>query len=876
MGERRSTDPAHFLGPDPGRDVDAELEFHLELLAEKLRAEGMTPEAARRRAEAEFGDLAAARRECRDIGTRVVRRREWRDRLEGLVRELRYALRALRRAPGFALVMVLTIGFATGFALLIGGAVHGLGVTPLPFPEADRLVWVFGGTRERGDDADRLSSEEVQAIRASEHPFEKLAQFGDRNLVRVAGGVTERWAGLRATPGMAAVLGVRPALGRGFTEEEATQGLPVMLVSFERWQRDFGGDPALVGRILEFFDNKSYRVIGILPPGLAFPLARAPLTGGFGSGVVAGVQDFWLPMSETDGGTVLGRLRASATLAEADRFAESIAGRLAADRVIDPARRLLVVPMRSQILGVALPALRLLVLAAALVLLLALANLTNMTAARVTAREREFGVRTALGARPGSNIRILLTESVLLAAAGVLLGLALARLGVWSLSRFAAGQLPLGEQIGLGGPILSGAILLGLLIAGVLTLAPLRLLGRPGSAPLAAAAASGPTRRHARIRRGLVASQVAAALLLLAGEAAVLRSLYRLWTLDLGYDASRVVAVDLNVYRHPGGELTYAEMVRRIRALPGVERVGAIHSIPLTGKWTFREPLLAPGRPEQEGAARMASGNFVGFDYFGAMGIGLLEGRDFTEAEGRLPGVPVLIVSRSAAERFFPGGALGQVVKLAGTDRTIIGVVEDTRDARVDLAPEPQWYLPSYFAGSQLMVRTRSDPGAAVELIRRTIAGTDPRIVIHRIEPLEALVAGTLFERRLAVGLLGVVGLLALVIASVGLYGVLSYTVSERQRELGIRMAVGASPVAVRALVLREGLAITAAGIAAGLVLTLPLRGVVTGMLYQVRPVEPGILLLVSAGLLLVAMIACLGPAARASRVDPVRVLKGD
>ena len=219
---------------------------------------------------------------------------------------------------------------------------------------------------------------------------------------------------------------------------------------------------------------------------------------------------------------------------------------------------------------------------------------------------------------------------------------------------------------------------------------------------------------------------------------------------------------------------------------------------------------------------------------------------------------------------------MGAVVQLAGAARTIVGVVKDTRDIRIDLETEPQWYLPAVFEGSQLMVRTRAAPVGMLEPIRRAMVATDPSVVVHRIEPLEVIASATLFERRLAVGLLGLVGALALLIATVGIYGVLSYTVSERQRELGLRMAVGASPARLLVLVVRNGLATAGIGIAIGLVLTVPLRGAVRGMLYQTGPAEPALLLAVASGLLLVAVLACLGPAWRAARVDPVRVLKGE
>ena len=877
MRHDRSTDPANFIGPDPRRDSDAEIEFHLEMIAAAHRAAGLDPGEARRRAEAEFGDVARAKTECRTILGRVEERRDRAAWLTAARRDVRYALRSLRRTPGFGAVMVLTIGVALGFATLIAGSLRGLLLRPLPFPNADRLVWVFATDRERATGMDRVSSDEAKAMSDEGQPFERLAVFGDRNLVRTEGIQVARWIGLRVTPGMPGVLGIRPALGRSFTPEEASQGAAVMMVGYERWQRDFGGDSSLIGRRLSFFDSKSFTIVGILPPGLAFPLGRSPDTGGFGSGVQAGIQDFWIPMNEESGGTMLGRLQPGATVGQARVMANAVSGRLQAVRITStPGRILTVVPMRDQILGVAAPALRLLVVAAALVLLLALANLANLMAARASARETEFLVRLALGARPGSNARILLTETGFLARAGAVLGIALAQLGVVSLARFASGQLPLGEQIRIDGPVLAVALVLALVVTAVLTLAPLAIFRRWTPASLTPTTGSGPTVRQSRLRRALVMSQVAAALLLLAGEAAVLKSLARLMTLDLGYSTTRVVSADLNVYRYPGGRAIYAELVRRVSELPGVEAVGTIHSIPLTGKWTFREPLIEAGRPAVDSAARLASGNFVGYDYFGVMGIPVLAGRGFIRSDYDAPIAPAIIINQTAATRFFPAGAVGAVVQLAGAARTIVGVVKDTRDIRIDLETEPQWYLPGVFEGSQLMVRTRAAPAGMLEPIRRTMVATDPSVVVHRIEPLEVIASATLFERRLAVGLLGLVGVLALLIATVGIYGVLSYTVSERQRELGLRMAVGASPARLLALVLRNGLATAGIGIAIGLALTVPLRGAVRGMLYQAGPAEPALLLAVAAGLLLVALLACLGPAWRAARVDPVRVLKGE
>jgi predicted permease len=400
----------------------------------------------------------------------------------------------------------------------------------------------------------------------------------------------------------------------------------------------------------------------------------------------------------------------------------------------------------------------------------------------------------------------------------------------------------------------------------------------PGAAgALRAGRGDAGTTGAARLRRALAAAQVALALVLLFGASLLLQSLARALAADnAGYDAARVVAADVALPTHADEQAAYPRLVARLRALPGVEAVGAVHSTPLTGKWTFREPLALQAGGD---AAFAASGSLVAFDYFRVMGVALVAGRAFADEDlvrERTDGaVRTVILNRTAARRLaLDASLLGRTVFVNGRPRTVVGVVEDTRDLRLDAPVEPQWYAPAYFGTSQLVVRTAGDPARLAGAVRAALLAADPRVVVGRVEPLGAVVAASVAERRVTARLLAAFAAVAVVLAVVGLYGVISFGTARRRREFGVRTALGARPVDVRRLVLGEGLGLAAWGIAAGLVAAVPAGLLLRGLLFGVGPADPTTLAAICATLAACAVAASWAPARRAARTDPAAVLR--
>jgi putative ABC transport system permease protein len=789
------------------------------------------------------------------------------------MRDLHLAVRRLLKSPGFTIAAVLTLALGIGANTLAFSAVRAILVRPLPFRDAERLVWVYARPAAAPDAREKLDANETKAVGTRTTVFDRVAVFGDRAFRAQTGDRPSKWMGLWASPSLFDVLGVEMALGRPFSLDDARQGnSKVVTISYERWQRDFAGDSAIVGRVIELGEDR-YTVVGVLPRGLAFPLGRVPQSGN-GTGFRVGVQDFWILGQGTEGeygsGPLIGRLRPGTTLASARAELESAA---IGDRMLEA------IPFREHVVGMTGPALRLLQGFTALVLLIACANLANLVLVRASTREREFAIRAALGAGRSVALRSLLVESLLLTLGGGVLGVLIAAYGRDALQLIAAGRVPLVETIELDGVVLLftlASCAVTMVVCGVLptTLAagaPVHALMQSGGRAQTAGT------RHTRLRNGLVVTQVALAVGLLVGAALVLQSLTRLLSVDAGYKPEHVLTADVTLHTGKGYMEYFRSLNEQLRSLPGVERVGIIQSTPLTGKWTFKDPFILPG--ETENTAKRVSGNFIAFDYFGAMGIPLLAGRAFTEAEYLDPkGIaPVVIINESAARTFFPGESpLGRTVTLAGTSSSIVGIVKDTRDARLDTAAEPQWYQPLFFEGAELMIRVKGDPAAMMATVRRTLLASDRRLIIDRLEPLDAVIASTVAERRLAVQLLAVFAMVALALASIGLYGVLSFGVAQRRREFGVRTALGARRWDVLRLVMRDGVGLTLVGIGIGLLLTVALGGALRSLLFGVSATDPVTFMAISVACVAVAIAASWMPAWRAATTDPMIALRED
>ena len=798
------------------------------------------------------------------------------------MRQLRLIIRRLWNAPAFAITAMGTVALAIGVNSMIFSAVRGLLVHPLPFPDAERLVWVYGRNESADAARDKPTELEVNALAKEATGVEAVAVIGDRAFVRAEGASRVRWSGMWVTPSLFTVLGVRPSLGRAFDASDTRGGTPIMMLGYERWQRDFGGDPAIVGRVVHFIDNHHFLVVGILPRGLEFPFGPMPQSGN-GSGFTIGVQDFWIVGQEGDvlpGGAALARVKPTATVALARTEAATISARLSAAQPATQAHRSLeLVSLRDQALGLVRPGLQLAQGFAILMLLLACANLTNLMVLRTSARDRELGVRAALGASHRAIAWSVVAEVLLLVGVGGGGGLAVATLARAGLELVAAGSIPMLEHVTVDWAVAAFTVGVTGFVATLVAVIPATLVvrGNLHRTLFSGGRTHTTDRRRARLRGALVVSQVALALVLSVGAALVVESFSRLMSVDAGYDAAGVIAADVSLYDHPQGHEFYRQLHVRLRTLPGVEAVGMIQSTPLTGKWTFKDPFAIVGRPGDPDAAPRVSGAFVAFDYFAAMRTPIVRGRAFTEAEYMAPDAPALIINESAARRFFPTqNPLGESVFLAGKARRIVGVVTDMRDVRLDVPAEPQWYQPSFGDGTQLIVRTSGRAADMIPTLRRELEGSDRRLVINSIDALEDIVTTTVVERRMAMRLLAALAGMALMLASIGLYGVLSFAVARREREFGVRSALGATRSSLLTLVLRDGVRLALVGIALGTMLALWLTEALRGLLFEVSPTEPRTFSMIAGVLVLVAAAASLVPAWRAARADPVRTLRSD
>lgn len=786
------------------------------------------------------------------------------------------AARRLTAIPGFALAAIVSIALGTGANSAVFGAIDGLLRRPLPFPEGDRITWVFARSLlDPADARDKLTTPEAATV-ARMQGFQAVAVIGDRALVFDSRERPERWHGLWVTRDLFRVLGIAPVLGRPLDDSDlSASAAPAMMISYERWTRDFASDPAIIGRVVAFADAKRFTVVGVLPPELRFPLGRPPHSGN-GSGFVTGHQDFWiLGQTHPDdwpGGIVIARLADGVSTETVAAEANVAAATVLHDGV---ARQFELVTVRDQLLGVLAPALPLAQAFAGLVLVIAGANLANLMLLRALALERDAAVRLALGAQPRAVIAPLLCEGVILSTLGSIVGLGLATAAIRWMRQTLAWQPALAESLELNPAILIASIVLAATLTFTCSLVPAALRGRIsirvllGKNDVRVA-----TPAAARWRSMLVVTQVALALTLIIGAGLLHRSLMRLTAVDLGYEHDRVVAADVLLYV-PGREVHafFSTLVPTLLALPDVDAVGLIHSTPLTGKWTFDSPISRI----DGGAATIgtASGNFVAFDYFGAMRIPILSGRAFSEDELRLVNPPIVILNDVAARHLFGDQpAVGQRVHVDGKVRTVIGVVKATRDVTLERVATPQWYLPGVFGGSQVLVRVTRSAEAFVGTLRQQLVDADSRLMISSIGRLETLVAEQTIERRMFRQLLVAFAGIALVLAVAGLWGVTHAVASERRRELAVRVALGARPVDVLRTVLGRTIVLVCTGLGVGLAIASTATGLLSGLLFDTAPNDPSVTLGAACLLLGAAVLASAWPARRATRANPLELLR--
>ena len=791
--------------------------------------------------------------------------------------ELRYALRRLAAAPGFFLTAITTLGLGIGATTLMFTAIHGLLVRPLPFPAAERLGWVMA--QPGAGEVEGISSIEATAVAARVPALDRIAVIGDMGLVRAVGSRHDRWRGIWTTASLVDVLGVSLTAGSVPRQVGPTSVRPI-LIAQERWQQDFGSDPSLLGQEIGFEDNKRFIVVGVLPRGLEFPFARAPHRGN-GAGFVPGRQDFWVLQPEEatglPGGFAVARLTATASITDARTQINAVASGLAAVNPGAVSRALMFTPLRDQVLGNLGPALPMLQVFAVLVFLIACGNLGTLLLARAVSQRGEVAIRVALGARPSVLARMFAADAFVLCAAGAALGLLLAASGRLALLRLAPRHQALIERIAVDWTtvlFVSATALLTTMVFGVL---PGWRRARAAVADATHASTRTTSRGVQTSFRVLVVGQVALSLALLVGGFSLRNSFHRIMGVEAGYDMRGVVAADMLLFIPAREAIPIIDgLVTRLQNTSGVTAVGLVHSTPLTGKWTFQDSFEVLG-DTPTGPTPPISGGFVAYDYFAAMGVPFLAGRGFTRTEFSTSRQRVMVINDVAARKFFPSSqVVGSHVRMNDTVYEIIGVVKGTRDARLDSAPEPQWYQPAMLGSSQIIVRGTGPATATMELVQRIMRESDPRMIVERVDALETIASESVIERRLAAQLVSAFAIIAVVLAGIGLYGVVNFAAIQRQREFGIRLAIGAKPVNVVGIVFRQGLSMVAGGVTCGAVLSLAGADALQSLLFEARAAEPSTIAFAAFALILIATLACVRPGWRAASVDPAVTLRSE
>ncbi|HET9513370.1 MAG TPA: ABC transporter permease [Gemmatimonadales bacterium] len=864
-------------------DIQAEIEFHLQTRIDQLTAQGKPASAAREQALREFGSPGDVAEQVRSIDAAARarrRRREWRS---GFMQDLRYAWRGLWRSPLYTAVAAVTFALGIGANAAVFALLDAVVLRPLPFPGLDRLVRIYEHDTREERPFGQVTIADFRDWQSQSRSFGQMTAFRFRSLT-LTGTEAVSLPGGQVTPEFFSVLGVRPLLGRDFRSGEGATGTPpVVVLSHSAWIRYFGADSGIVGRTIRLNDEAT-EVIGVLPPEFVDPI---------------GAPDIWT-VTDFDGIAndqgrsrrfhflaTFGRMREGVTLEQARQELETIGRRIAADFPdMNQGHLPQLVPLQLAGTNTARPVLWLVMGAVGLVLLIACANLANLVFARTLTRSRELAVRAALGAGRWRLVRQVLLEQLLLAAGGGLIGIAAATWSSGLFVRMLGPSLPRAGLVQIDGRVMGFTLLLAIIAATLSGLLPAihAARSRLGDQLKTGSHGSTLTRRSHRVRAALVTLQVALATVLLVGSALALRSLRSLLNQELGFEPQSVWMFSAPAVgaRYAGNAQALAfqsSLLERIRTLPGVRGASAAFGLPMANVSTTSirpEGMILPPGP-----APGVGYNAVEGEYFRVMGIPLLRGR-LIEARDHRDAPPVAVINQALANRFWPGeDPIGKHFRSGPSPDAppaeVIGVVADIRRRNLQLPPEPELY----FALSQdispfpnYVVRLSGDPAPALAAIRAALASLDAGIPMVNPQPLGEVVAGSLRQPRFLTALLSGMGGLALVLAAVGIYGVLAFLVTERRRELGVRLALGAGSGRIATETLRRGLVPVIAGLGLGLVGAILAGRLAHTLFFGVSATDPVALVAAILVLLLAATVGCLIPARRAARLDPVIALR--
>jgi predicted permease len=875
------------------QEMNEDLRDHIERQVAANIAAGMAPAEARRQAVLQLGAVEGVKEGCRE-----QRRGFW---VETLLADLRYAARMLRKSPGFTAIAILTIALGIGATTAIFSVVDATLLHPLPYPLPEQLVGIEDdlpgvGARDVGMSVPELHDFQRSGI------FEYVSTIGGGDVNLTGASQPERIRFLNVNPTYFAVLGAKPQLGRSFNPEDQTPGFTLeAILSDGLWKGAFGADPRILGTSLRL-DNDLYTVIGVMPPGFHDPGRTAEernteiwLASGFAGPPAPPPlrKDHFLQAS-------IGRINPGLTLAEAqsrvDAFVAALQKEFPNDYPLQSAWKVRLVPLKERVVGNVRQSLNLLLGTVGLVLLIGCVNVANLLLARSSARGREMAVRQALGAARNRLIRQLLTESLFLSLLGGSIGLAILFVVKDFLLGFTPESLPRLNEVSMNWAVLLFALVISFAAGAIFGLVPALQAGRVDliSALKRESRGSTSSGEQARTRRVLVVTEFALSLVLLVSAGLLLRSFWDLRNVRPGFNPQSVMAVRMwlpvpndpatDIYGNVAQEALFLrEVLRRSHTLPGVEEaaIGDAGSVPLGHGWrdlrTF--PLLLEGRENQANETPVVNRTNVTPEYFHLLGMTLLRGRIFSEQDNDTA-PKVAVINDALARKFWPNqDALGKRFKRPGDSdwNTVVGVIADARTETLAETNAPEIYLSLYQRTAKdlaIFLRGRLDPAAIPTQVREQVQSVDSELPVFGAQMLTEAMAESLAERRFSMEMVALFALTALLLAGLGIYSVISFLVSERTHEIGIRLALGAQRQNILTMILRQGLALAIAGAALGLVGALIVAHLMADLLYGVHSADPLTFAGVAALLIGVALLACYIPARRAIRVDPMTALR--
>jgi putative ABC transport system permease protein len=811
--------------------------------------------------------------------------------VETILQDARYALRLIIKNPGVSVIAVLALALGIGATSAIFSVVNAVLLRPLPYKSPDQLMAVWEQSLQRDVPELPISYANYRDWVEQNQVFDQLAIFSFTGFNLAGAGEPERVIGVRASANLFPLLQEQPIIGRAFTEDEdRTGGAPVVVLSHALWQRRFSSDPQIVGKTVTL-NNQGYTVVGVMRAGFEFPAGLS-----FRNRVISDRIEFWTPIAPIAGSQnrgahshlAIGRLKTGVSLEQARTEMSAIQARLEQQYPeANSGISIRLLPLHEQITGNTRPALLILLGAVGLVLLIACANVANLLLARATARQKEIAIRTAMGASRWRIVRQLLTESVILSITGGAMGLLLALWGTSLLFSISPNTIPRSTEVGIDSIVLLFTLAVSILTGLLFGLAPALQTSRLDlneTLKEGARGTSGGVGRN-RVRSALVAAEVALSLVLLVGAGLLIKSFIRLQQSGLGFSTENLLTMRVSLppvkYADEQKQAAFfKESLERFQNLPGVQTASAITTLPLTANYSATDFLIEGQPVPPPGEEIISAIAIIGPNYFRAMEVPLIAGRDFTEYDNReAPGVA--IVSEGFAESFLGGeDPVGKRIAFGGDNPewlSVVGVVRDVKHFGLDVAARPVVYTPFMQQSNpqmSLVLRTATDPASFAALVRREIQAVDKDQPISDVRTMEQLLSDSVSGRRFSTLLLGLFASVALTLAAVGIYGVMSYSVTQRKHEIGIRMALGASSQDVLRLIVGQGMTVALAGVAVGLAASFALTRLMESLLFGVSATDPVTFIVIPLILAGVALGACFVPARKAARVDPMIALR--